>query len=194
MRAVQLHFKPALDTMDPQDHRNMLRVLHACCKDTANRQIQDIYDSLVDNTTFGCCVVATALFVAYRNRLGENWTPMLVADQDFPEDHPLAVHWVAKDLNSPASPAVDITVADQEKMTPALGSEAETEAVTELFNDKDTLRRLQVGLDRFVDDDGLPLLDMTASELMRVYTNLTSQPARPRHELHVIPLAMYDKT
>ena len=193
MRAVQLNFKPAIDKIDPQDHRTMLRVLEACCKETANRQIRDIYESLIDNTTFGCCVVATALFVAYRNSLGENWTPMLVADPDFPEDHVLSVHWVAKNLSDPAAPAVDITVADQEKITPALGSEAEIEAVQELLGDNDTLRRLQVGLDRFRDDEGSPMLKLTGAQLMSVYTKLLTQPMRPRHNLSVIPLAMFTK-
>jgi len=118
---------------------------------------------------------------------------MLVADADFAEGEVLAVHWVAKDMDDPDASAVDITVADQEKITPALGSVAEVEAVRELASDDDTLRRLQVGLDRFVDENGFPMLKMTAKDLMGVYMNLLQQPMRPRHDLRVIPLAMFSK-
>ncbi len=195
MSEVSISYNPAIQTIERADYDKMMRILEACGPDTAVRQIRGIYHDLIQNLgTFGSCAVATALFVAYRNQKGEHWVPMLVEDPEFPADCPLRTHWVAKNLDDDEAPAIDVTVADQEKVMLALGSEIEKKEVLEQLAQPDFLKRLQAGLDRFVDMDGKPYLhNMTAEKLASIYQNLCTQAVRPSRHLRVAPFAVLVK-
>lgn len=204
MSNVQLYFSPALESMGAEELGMFKQILTSCGPETAVPSIREIYHDLIANLgTFGSCMVATALFVAHLNKraketgaMDQDWCAMLVRDPEFGEDNPLGTHWLAFNKARPDLPAVDVTVADQEKEMLTLGSAAENEAVNDMFKDTLFLKRLQAGLDRFVDPktDAPFLPGVMAKDLLQeVYGGLLAQAARPSMRLRVVPFAMLKK-
>jgi hypothetical protein len=191
MIAYELQGTPSLGVISREDYKAFLGVLNAMGPETAHPDIQPIYNDLIKTLpTFGSCVVATGLFIADRNRGGENWWPVLVRDEEFQEEHPLAHHWVVTN----GEIYIDLTVADQEKELVAVGSEEEKKLVRSYETDDHSLERLQAGLSKFRDEKGRAL-GMTGQELYEmVYKPLLSQAVRPSRKIRVVPIAQLTPT
>lgn len=180
-----------VDQISPEDFRTFLRILDAVGYDTADPGVREFYGERIETlATFGSCTVVVALFIAERNQKGENWRPLLVRDSEFPEDHPLALHWVA--TNGKIN--VDLTVADQEKDLIAVGSDLEKILVNgHKAEGSSAPKKFQAGLDKYRDEKGKPL-GLTVEELHdRTYAPLLLQAARPSHTVRVIPIAQFKK-